>query len=75
MPKPTLLAAPDSSDSEINLRQVVADSDSDEEARSMREGGEDEMSESSEEALLDFNDKFTHEADRKFIQTTENNIP
>jgi hypothetical protein len=41
----------------------------------MREGGEDEMSESSEEALLDFNDKFTHEADRKFIQTTENNIP
>ena len=69
-----MLAAPDSSDSEIDLKKVVEDSDS-EEYQSLREGGEDEMSECSEEALLDFNDKLTHEADRKFIATTENNIP
>ena len=74
MVKPTLLAAPDSSNSEIDLKQVVADSDS-ASISSEREGGEDEMSEMSEEALLDFNDKFTHDDDRKFITTIENNIP
>lgn len=84
------MAAPDSSDQdEIDLRKVVQDSDSEDNQNASEEeegfeGGEDEMEEnaeggesemSDEEALLDFNKEFVDKAEKKFVESMENNIP